>query len=145
MREENTAPRISASLCLSGMDFSPKDFFASVGLRATDECAEAKVTGTVAETGEPFVRSPYWTYGLRKLPLYSLSDALERLLDEVYVYREAILNYLEERKGKDIRASFIATVTMHKDRPLFDLGPNVLQRLAAFGFEFSLDIFDYRD
>jgi len=141
---DSTAPKISVYLCVVGMDLDPREFSDSTGLEATEECGESRATGRLVPSGEPYIRKPYWHFGYEKLPSYSLSDCIDDLLERLWPHRESICKYMQDARDKDVKASFVATITMYHERPVYDLQPDVLRRLASFGFELTMDIFDYR-
>ena len=81
-----------------------------------------------------------WILESKSESLRSTSEVMGLLLGRIWPERETIREFLAE---KGLRADFTCTVKIWEDRPLYDLKPEILQKLAWFGLEYVLDIYDY--
>ncbi|MCP5787110.1 hypothetical protein NL329_29775, partial [Klebsiella pneumoniae] len=75
-------------------------------------------------------------------PHYSLSEALDEVLELVWPSRDRIKVFT---KDKDLRIGVTCTVKILTDRPLYDLRVKSISRLADLQSEFFLDIMDYSE
>lgn len=139
----STAPEISAFLALQGMRLDTARCSQEFGLYPTEECSEPVEKGKIWPSGEPHIRPPVWTFKIPKIEAYSVSEAMELLLVEVWPRRDAIRKHLDELKKLKVQAGFGAFVTIHEDRPVYELNAEVLRQLAYFGIRFTLDIWDW--
>jgi len=83
-----------------------------------------------------------WSVGVEKQPLESVDDAMKQMLEMVWPVRERIRGFAT---GHGLAIVFVCSVTFWKDRPEYSLSAPVLARLAWFGGDFLLDVFDYSD
>lgn len=135
--EAASSPLITTTFVITGANLDPADCTRSIGLEPTDVCAEPKVTGRLVPSGEPYVRKPYWSIELKKQQSYSTDEELKRLLDLLWPKRAEIVGYLE---ATGYEATFTSSVTIHEDRPLYELSAETLKRLAYFDVEWVLDV-----
>jgi len=135
--EDVSSPRITTTFVITGEDLDPADCTRRIGLEPTDVCVEPKVTGKLVPSGEPYVRKPYWSVELKKQSSYSTDAELKKLLDLLWPKRAPIVAYL---KATGYEATFVSSVTIEEDRPLYELSAETLKRLAYFNVEWGLDI-----
>ena len=135
--EADPSPRITTTFVISGADLDPAGCTRRIGLEPTDVCAEAKVTGRLVPSGEPYVRKPYWSIEFPKQKSYSTDEGLTRLLDLLWPKRVQIVEYLGQTGYK---AAFVSSVTIEEDRPLYELSAETLKRLAYFNVGWGLDV-----
>lgn len=138
----DVAPYISSIFVITGMELRPNECTTALNLIPTDFCAEAKLTGLMMPSGEPFRRKPFWSIDFVKQRSYSVDDELNRLIDVLWPRRREIVRFLKTTSNE---AAFVTNVTIYHDRPRYELSPRTLQRLAYFGCEWGLDIFDFRE
>lgn len=133
-----TAPLITSAFGIWGDELDPAECTLATGLTPT----EFEIKGQSRPGGRPPVPVTNWGITLEKRRYYSLDEALSELLDLLWPQREKVMEFIASHP---VSAVFSANVTIHQDRPEYNLSPHTLQRLAYFKVEFCLDIFDYRD
>lgn len=132
-------PRISAYLVIGGrQDFDPDQCTRAVGIAPTQVWRQ-KYEHLLNRHD---LNAVEWMVGVEKKPLDDTDDALREVLIEVWPARDSIKNFV---RANGLRAWFACSVTISDERPVYRVSPETLQKLAYFGFELSLDIFDYSD
>jgi hypothetical protein len=58
----------------------------------------------------------------------------------VWPHREKVRSFAREH---NLSITLVCNVTIFDDRPVYELKPDTMEKLAWFGAEFGLDIFDY--
>jgi len=137
---ENPSPLITTIFCMEGEGLNPRAITDALDLCPTSAEGREQVRGYWLPSGTPNLKKPYWCVERTKQPSYEIDSELSLLLDQLWSKRAAIVGLLKRR---GYTAAFVVNVTIYKDRPLYCLSPATLQRLAFFGAEFALDIFDY--
>jgi Domain of unknown function (DUF4279) len=128
------APSITTCLEIAGDELDPDVCTKSIGIQPTRvRRAKVRVAG-VAGTS--------WAFGFEKVPLYSTSDAVEQLLAAVEPHKIAILDFVS---SPTVELAVVCNVTITDERPEYCLSQEVIRRLASWGAEFALDIFDYSE
>lgn len=138
MKDVDPAPRLSASLTLSGKRFDFDECTRSIGLRPV------AVWHPPSKSLNKSLDLPdaAWSCGFEKSPLYSVDDALRELLSTVWPKRIPIKECAEE---KGLQISVDCNITIHEDRPIYELSPETMSKLVWFGADFGMDIFDYSE
>jgi hypothetical protein len=140
-RDDDPSPLITTKLHLSGDALDPKRCTGAAGVEPTSfDAASAVLPGVWMPSGRPGVRWPYWEVAIKNERSYSIDESLMRLLDLIWPRREAIVALVRDGRYK---ATFMTSVTIHEDRPLYSLSGETLRRLAYFAFDYSLDISDF--
>lgn len=80
-----------------------------------------------------------WIVETNKIRADDMDVALGRLLESVWPAREAIRASVREW---GLRAYFSCSVKFTRDRPAYRVSAGSLQRLAFFGYDLELDVFD---
>ena len=83
-----------------------------------------------------------WIVEIDWTEMDSVDDAVRRVLEEVWPYREGILTFVEEY---EVSVSVTVFVRIWSNRPLYELLPDTMSKLVALNATFSLDIYDYSD
>lgn len=86
----------------------------------------------------PPVRETFWQLSLKK-EFFSIDEVLVELLNQLWNCREAARSI---GHSPLCSACFVANITIYGNQPEYCLSPDTLTRLAFFGFELCLDIFD---
>ena len=81
----------------------------------------------------------FWLLAVEK-NTFAIDEVLAELLELLWSRREAV-RALGGTRG--CSAGFVVNVTIHENRPEYCLSPATLTKLAFFGFELCIDIFDY--
>jgi len=134
---EDQRPLISTFFAVSGQDFAPDEFSNRVGIKPTRIQPTARRTGTIADTGEPFVLFPTWWIKRTKVPSLSTDEGLRNLLNEIWPKRAIIKELIS---GNSLDANFGTIVTVVELHPLYSIEPPTLERLAFFGYRWLLDV-----
>ncbi|MGC1274229.1 MAG: DUF4279 domain-containing protein [Planctomycetaceae bacterium] len=136
-RPDTSTPRISCYFRIGGHDFDPATVTGALGL--DPDTIWHKREGLKYRTDIPSI---VWSIGFTKQPFYSTSDALEELFLKIWPARVRIRDFLAE---SGLEGLFTCNITISEDRPLYELTPSVIEKLAFFGCEFLMDIFDYSE
>jgi len=83
-----------------------------------------------------------WSYGVEKVAEFSTNTVVERVLAKVWPRRDEIAAFT---LANDLSVCLCCNVTIHENRPVYDLSPDVMLKLATLNAEFSMDIFDYSE
>jgi len=137
---DDPTPLITTIFWMGGEDLDPNAITKTLDLQPTRTEGQRRVYGYYLPSGAPHVKKPYWCIERTKQPSYEIDSELSLLLDQLWPKKDAIVGLL---KRTGYTAALVVNVTIYKDRPLYCLSPATLQRLAFFGVEFTLDIFDY--
>jgi hypothetical protein len=79
---------------------------------------------------------------LRKRRIDTTDAGVSELLDLLWPFRERLTIFLQQA---EISSRVISTVWIDHHRPVYELLPDSLRRLAALGAGYRLEVFDYRD
>ena len=120
---------ISVNLCIWGID--PDVCTARIGLTPSYAVRKGEPGRWLKEA-----RHTSWSIELTE-DVDALDDLLTVLLDRLWPKRQEILALLEEDHAE---ADFSVHFQPSAARPMVDLGPQTLRRLAYFGLEISLDL-----
>jgi len=132
------APDVTAHFFVAGRDFDSAGVTKSLGLEPTE----------IWQQPRPELRkrtdlaNVCWKYGFKKKPFTSISDAVNEVLEVVWPLRDHVARYVSKNR---VQVGIECTVTIHADRPVYELSSTVISRLADLRCEFLLDIFDYLD
>lgn len=130
-------PLISTYFTVDGEGFDPLAFTELVGLTPTEVHTKRRVTGTLVDSGEPYVLHPSWWLKRTKEPRYSTDEGLRAVLDVLWPKR-ALIHEVVKRQG--LKAQFGTTVTIEEDSPEFSVESDTLKRLAFFDCDYLLDV-----
>ena len=81
-----------------------------------------------------------WIFGIEKKGYVSTSDAVAELFRQIGGKEERIRSFALERR---CRVTVVCDVTIHEDRPLYELTSEQISNLARLGARFLMDVFDY--
>ena len=93
------------------------------------------------DLAHPEIPNTNWLIKLEDRALYSTDDGLAELFEIIWPARERIKSFL---CLSGLKGEFASVVTMYEDRPLWQLKPATFTKLAWFGCEWTMDIFDHR-
>jgi len=130
------APKLTTKFYVAGWDFEPDIITSYLGLAPT-EVWKQKHAHLLSRKDIPNVS---WSLGCRDERIYSISDAVDGVLDLLWPVKEQIKLV---SKKPDYYVGITCSVTIYEDSPVYDLSANTISRLSELGCEFSLDIFDY--
>lgn len=131
-----SSPQISAFFNVSGLDWDPQECTDATNLQAT------KVWNQPERLVSGGKRRSEWSVGFRRRDFDNVNDAIAEVLNLVWDRRTDLKEFADQR-GYSL--SVTCHVTIWKERPEFSLSAEVIRRLAWFGCEFLMDIFDYSD
>jgi hypothetical protein len=131
------APLVDSCLCIAGFDFDVEACTRAIGLAPTRVWRQKR---DHIRTSHPDILTTNWLIETGKQPCYEISDSVQMVLNLVLPRRVEILNYCA---ANSLTVSFLTTVNIHENRPLYELRPEVLRELAAFDAPYALDIYDY--
>jgi hypothetical protein len=135
----NQAPLITSRFCIAGRHFDTERCTAAIGITPTTIWRQQN---TKIATDHPELPTTNWIIEVKDQRLYSTDDALIELFAIVWPSRERIQAFLH---SSGLHASFGSIVTIHHERPLYELQPETLRKLAWFGCEYGMDIYDYSE
>lgn len=138
MSSQSKAPRISSYLYISGRDFDPQACSAFIGLQPTEIWRQKREELKQRED----LPNVSWNIGHEPIEGYSVSDAVDEVLDLVWPARERLRTFLQ---GQNIEVGIACTVAIHADRPIYDLSASTIRRLAELSCKFTLDVIDYTE
>ena len=125
-------PEISVWFVLSGENLDPDLCTETLGIKPDKVWTQPAITaGTQPPRRE-------WNIGFRRHEHNDIGEAIELVLARVWDKRDLLASLVAE---KGYRVTVACNVTLWKDRPLYELTENTIQRLAALGASFGLDIF----
>lgn len=130
---------VSSWFSISGEDLLPDRCTEAIGLEPTEIGIKGKKRRPES-LGQ--LRTSFWAIGFERERSDNIEEGLSRLLDLLLPKQREISEFLREGRQS---AGFKTSVTIHEHRPLYCLGPDTLTRLASFGLEYCLDIYDYSD
>ena len=132
------APLLTTDFCISGWDFDPAICTTALGMEPSQVWRQTNKY-ILGQTRLPNI---CWSVGFTKRPLYSVSEAVDEVLDVIWSKRESIKQF---SISEEFQVSIVCNVTIEDDRPVYDLSLKTIQCLAELGCDFCLDIFDYSD
>ena len=130
------APLITAYVIVSGHSFDPDACTETVGLEPTRVWRQTRKW----LLDHPDIPNGSWSVGVGKVPSYSLDETVTAALEIVWPSRVQLKRFVQ---SNDVELSIGSTVTIHAERPVYDLSVGVMKRLVYLGADFFLDIFDY--
>ena len=130
------APRLTTKFYIAGWDFEPDDITDKLGLVPT-EVWKQKREHLLSRKDIPNVS---WNLGKHEERIYSVSDAVESVMDLLLPVKEKIKHVSEK---PNYHVGITCSVTIYEDNPIYDLSVSAISKLSELGCEFSLDIFDY--
>ena len=135
--QPNQAPLITSRFCINGRDFDTAGCTAAIGITPTRIWRQqnAKIA-----TDHPEIPTINWIIEVKDRRLHSTDDALIELFTIVWPARERIQAFL---LSSGLHGSFVSLVTIHHEKPLYELQPETLSKLAWFGCEYGIDIYDH--
>ena len=133
---ESSAPRLKTYFCISGWDFDPAMVTSAIGLEPS------KVWKQKHEhlLHRKDIANTCWSLGREKQRNYSVSEAVDEVLDLIWPKRAEIKKFV---MNDSFDVGIDCSVTIWEDRPVYELSAKVIKRLADLGCEFGLDIYDY--
>lgn len=135
MRCDDQRPQISAFMTITGFDWDAEECADGIGIEPFQ----------ILRQPAAMVRGKRWVkfmVGFRRRHFDDTHDALLELMGMIWERREAIRSFVS---AHDLELSFACNITIWKDRPLYRLGPEALEKLAWFEKDLVLDIFDYSE
>jgi hypothetical protein len=132
--EYGTAPTVRACVWLSGDGIEPSDVEARLGLPAT----ESGRRGEPRPGRRPPVPKTFWKL-VQEEQSFSIDTVVSHLLDKLWECKEIVR---EIGHGATSTGTFVVNIHIEEDRPEYCLRAETLSRLAFFGFELCMDIFD---
>ena len=133
---ESSAPKLKTYFCISGRDFDPAMVTSAIGLEPS-EVWKQKHEHLLHRKDIP---NTCWSLGREKQQNYSVSEAVDEVLDLIWPKRAEIKKFVMH---DSFDVGIDCSVTIWDDRPVYDLSAKVIKRLADLGCEFGLDIYDY--
>ena len=134
--DELAAPELTTYFYISGWDFDPGKCTLTIGLEPS-EIWKQKHKHLLDRRDVP---NTSWNLGKQKQRKYSVSEAVDEVLDLSWPKRKEIIRL---SRDKSFNVGVTCSITIYDDRPVYDLSLKTIKRLADLGCEFSLDIFDY--
>jgi len=129
------APVIKSCLAIGADDLDPDAITQQLGLEPT------RIWRQKREHLEALpVAKIQWVLEIETTSKDSVSEALDELIEVLWPVRDRVR---EVAQSATSRTWFVSTVVIHKDRPSYDLQPATIEKLAYWGCEWSLDIYDY--
>lgn len=136
---KNSRPLISSHFSIHGETFDPQDCTRAIGIEPT----YARRKGMKRRPGSLVaLRTSVWTVSFSKVPSDSIDEEIARVIDILWPHQSKVLQFLS---STGLEAGFGNSVTIYEERPLYCLSASTIQRIAAFGVDYGLDIFDYSD
>ncbi len=132
------APKITATFSIIGRDFDADECTSAIGLEPS-EIWRQKIPELQHRIDLPNVN---WNIIRESKTLYSVSDVVDQVIDAVWSQRDRIEDYV---RGKPLEVWIGCTVTIFRDRPVYDLSAATIRRMADMKCGFMLDVFDYSD
>ena len=134
---KDSRPLISSHFSIHGETLDPQDCTKTIGIIPTF----AGRKGTKRRPGSLVaLQTSIWTVSFSKEPSYSTDEEISRLIDLLWPHRLKVREYLS---STGFEAGFGNSVTIYEDRPLYSLSSSTIQRIAVFGVDYGLDVFDY--
>lgn len=131
-------PRIRCFFAIAAQDLNVDECTQRIGLAPSDVWRQKHDHLKF----HPDIPNTEWVVETSSDSLRSTSEAIGILLERIWPKRDIIKKFLEE---KGLNASITCSVTIKEDRPLYDLAPDILAKLASLGVEFGFDIYDYSE
>jgi hypothetical protein len=136
------APTINTVLSLSGPNLVVDECTSAVGLEPTSSRATSVQRGVRLPSGEPNILPPEWILRISSDSSWEIDPELNRLLDLIWPRRALIKALLTA--DPSLSGTFLSNVHIEDGRPVYELLPATLSRLAELGLAWCMDIFDYR-
>jgi hypothetical protein len=133
---DDPGARITTALWLTGEALDAAACTQAAGVAPT-KVLEKRIRGHFVPSGRPNVLDPSWMLEVCHEPSYDVDACVAALLALVHP-RAKDIRELVAREG--YRANFETSVTIFEDAPRYGLSASTLERLAAFGFDWGLDI-----
>jgi len=131
-------PSLTTSLILSGEDFDFEDCSSQIGLQSTKVWHPP--SKRIADAFD--LPKSTWSFAIEKSSHDSVDTALQELLETVWPLRNKIRDFAQKNS---LQISFVCTVTILSERPVYELSSETMAKLSWFNADFSMDIFDYSE
>ena len=83
-----------------------------------------------------------WSFGVEKVAGYSTDPVVGQVLDSVWPRRDSIAKFADDHK---LSISICCNITIHVDRPVYELSPDNVKRMSDLKAQFLMDINDYSE
>ncbi len=133
---ELLAPELTTYFYIAGWDFDPAICTLAIGLDPSEIWKQEHKH----LLGQKDIPNISWNLCRKKQRSYSVSEAVDEVLDLIWHKREEVIRF---SMNSNFNVGVTCSVTIHEDRPTYDLSLTTIKRMAGLGCEFSLDIFDY--
>ena len=129
--------RIMASFAILGGEWDPDECTERLGIAPSS----LRRRGYSSAPNRPAAKQPEWTLDTTWVDVDSTDDCLRPLLDLIWPHRDAILSFSCE---KEARVLVLVVIEVLRERPVYEVSPQTVQRLADLGAELNFDIYDLR-
>ena len=131
------APVIKSCLAIGADDLDPDAITQQLGLEPTRIWRQKR-----KHLEELSVPNTQWVLEIETTSKDSVSEALDELIAVLWPIRDRVRELAQSASSW---TWFVSTVIIHEDRPLYDLQPATIEKLAYWGCEWNLDIYDYSE
>ena len=133
-------PLITSGFSIAGKDLDPDRCSLLIGMEATE-------VGHIGEKRRPeslvALRTSFWEISVPKMASDEIDACLKKVIDILWPKRERVMEFLEKEQFDE--AGFFTIVSIHADRPLYEISADTLRRLSYFQTSYTIDINDYSD
>jgi Domain of unknown function (DUF4279) len=127
---------LKAYFVVSGRDWDPREFAASVGLGVGEVWHQRRAH----LRAHPDFATDEWFVEVGKREGYDVNDPLSEVLDVVWPARTAIRTFVRQHR---LSAAVVCVAEEYGRGPAYVVPTATLRRIAYFGAELSFDIYDY--
>ena len=138
MPDQLPAPQITVWFVLAGDDFDADACTAAIGLSPASIWRQKRPE----LRDHPDLNNMNWSFGAEKVSEYSTNTVVASVLKDVWQRRDAIAAFASQHA---LTASVCCNITIYQERPVYQLSPDVMRKLADLDAVFLMDIFDYSD
>ncbi len=131
-------PEISVFFVLAGDDFDTDACNLAVGVTATELWRQKRPE----LRDKPYLKNMNWAYGVKHVTSFTTNDVVESVVSKVWPQRADILEFAELNQ---LTTSLCCNVTIHEQRPVYELLPETMRQLADLNAEFLMDVMDYSE
>ena len=143
MERESTSPEIRWHFRVEGDELDPEEFTRLVGIQpiAYGKKGEPSPHPSLQKLGHT-IPETFWEIKITRNS-YSTDEGMQELWGLIWEKREAIVEYLQGRP--EVHIGVLVGVTIYEDRPVYELSPDTIKKLAYLGAKFVMDdIYDLR-
>ena len=138
------APVIETGFWIEGNELDPDEFTRLVGIQPYRTGKKDEISSHPAAAKLGVINSATFWFIEVERNTYSMDEGIQEVLGSIWLHRERILEYVHTRPS--VKMGVTSTIHMYQDRPVYDISPDSIKKLADLGCGFMInDIYPLED